>query len=41
MLLQVVGNTISGNAISGGVGGMGIDFCNGEILWSDHDTASY
>ena len=30
--LQVVGNTISGNCISGGVGGLGIDFCDGEVV---------
>ena len=39
--LQVVGNTISGNAKSGGVGGMGIDFCDGEILFSDQDYLDY
>lgn len=38
--LQVVGNTVSGNAKFGGVGGMGIDFCDGELPWSHHDTPS-
>lgn len=28
--LQIVGNILSGNARIGGVGSMGIDFCNGE-----------
>ena len=28
--LQVSGNTLTGNAISGGVGGIGIDYATGE-----------
>ena len=29
--LQIVGNTLTDNCISGGVGGMGIDNSDGEI----------
>ena len=37
--LQVSGNTLTGNAISGGVGGIGIDYANGE--YTDMSVRSY